>query len=154
MNLLQKHHIDRYLIATALLIVTIFSTAGALMAYSDSKLQERQCTVAAEWLNESADLSDRFTSGGSMLYITSWLSGQDELNTPRVANPLRWAILDSARYLQATSPQTSTRSGTVLYIPAYTGRIDAGAAQLLAQCPEVKPLLQKAFPMVFKENGE
>lgn len=153
MNALRQR-IDHYTLAILLLVGGVFGTAGALTWRAEYTRHDRQCEVAMTWLEESADSASSFTGASNMSYIDRWMSEQEELNAPNAGKPLRWAILDSARFHQEYRENTSPRIEGVLNSPEFAGRIKHNAKMLTDHCPETAALLPDAFPMVFVKDGE
>lgn len=154
MKALLRRRLDTYTILILLLIGGVFIAAGALTMQAGYDQRGRQCDVAVEWLEQSAETSRQFTTASRISSIEPWLNTQDEMNTPNAAKPLRWAILDSARFHAEYRTDARPNEPGVLNSPEFTDRIDRARQGLVDHCPETAALLPDAFPMVFVKDNE
>lgn len=146
---------DIYTIIMVALVPVILLSAWGLTKASEYDLKSRQCALAVEWLDESQDLLPQFYRAGTMENTAGWIATLEEINAPAAAGRLRWAVLQSARYAAEYYPGLPT-DGVAVLNPVdglYERNLTEGAWDLINHCPDVLPMLPKAFPMVFREDA-
>lgn len=142
---------DIYTILMVALVPVILLSAWGLHTWDERRLHNRQCEVALEWLEESAEIAPQFVQADSMERTFLWRSNFEEINSPAHASMLRDGILRSARYNAEHRPDDATDEPGVLHPQngLFSREIEGGKNTLTGHCPETAALIPDAFPMVF-----
>lgn len=147
---------NTYTILMVALVPTMLLAAWGLDTWDSRQLHRTQCTMAVEWLEESADISQQFQQSGTMGQTQLWSSRFEAIESPNAAGDLRRGILQSATYHEEYFPTSPTDEPGVLNPRngLFERQIEQGVRSLVEHCPETEALIPNAFPMVFREDNE
>lgn len=152
--MLKSVHWDIYTIIMVALVPTLLLSAWGLHAWDNHRLHTLQCTMATDWLEETADMAPQFVQAETMGRTQFWTSTFEDIESPNAAGNLRWGILQSAQYHEEYFPDLSTADRGVLNPPngLFARQIEEGTEDLVEHCPETEDMIPTAFPMVFRED--
>ncbi len=154
--MLKSINWDIYTILMIALAPAMLLTAWGIHAWDSHQLHSLQCSMAEEWLDESADIASQFERSGTMSNTRFWSTTFEGIESPKAAGELRMGILRSADYHREHFPTLETSEPGVLNPPngLFARQIDEGTRELVEHCPETRGMIPEAFPMVFREETE
>lgn len=152
----ERFQLDIYNVLIVALVPAMLLAAWGLTTAYERNQRAQQCEEAVTYLQEATDNASLYTEADSIDDADTWLDNMQELSPPEPASDLHNGALSAFTYATTMNVEADMTAPGGLYseLTSFREVIDEGRETLVSQCPDTEQMINDAFPMYFRNEGQ